>query len=446
MTAPADTRTVRAGGPLRGTIRVPGDKSISHRAVMFNAIAEGTAVVRNFLAGEDCLATIRCLEALGVPIVELPAGPRDGGGPSRSAFEVRGVGLEGLQEPAEILDVGNSGTSIRLLLGLLANLDGLAVLTGDASIRRRPMGRVVRLLAEMGVRIDGRSSGDRAPLAVRGGHTHGARIASPVASAQVKSAVLLAALGAEGETSFSEPVPSRDHTERMLTAMGVPVAVLGREILVTGGNRLVARSIAVPGDLSSAAFWLAAAAVVPGSELRLEDVGLNPTRTGILDILRDMGAPVELLDEADEAGEPLGDIKVASGELDAVTVGGELLVRAIDEVPIVALLMACARGRSEIRDASELRVKESDRLSAIAASLGALGARIQELPDGLVIEGPTRWKGGTVDTRGDHRIAMTCAVAALMADGPVTIHHTACTETSYPGFWDTLAEQGPIVE
>ncbi len=446
MTAVADTRTVRAGGPLRGAIRVPGDKSISHRAVMFNAIAEGTAVIRNFLAGEDCLATVRCLRALGVPIVELAAGPRAGGAPASLAFEVRGVGLAGLREPEEILDVGNSGTSIRLLLGLLAGLDGIAVLTGDASIRRRPMGRVVHLLGEMGVRIDGRSSGDRAPLAVRGGKTRAVKIASPVASAQVKSAVLLAALGAEGETSFFEPLPSRDHTERMLAAMGVPLAVRERKIFVTGKKPLVARSIAVPGDLSSAAFWLGGAAVVPGSALRLEGVGLNPTRTGVLDILREMGVRLELSDQAEEAGEPRGDIRVACGELDPVTVGGELLVRAIDEVPIVALLMACARGRSEIRDASELRIKESDRLAAIADALGALGARIQELPDGLAIEGPTRWTGGTIDTHGDHRIAMMCAMAALLAEAPVTIRQTACTETSYPGFWDTLVEQGQFVE
>lgn len=427
-----DSRTVAPAGAIRGRVRVPGDKSISHRAVMFNALADGRATIRNFLPGEDCLSTIRCLSALGVPI--------SGAGPN---WEVQGVGLEGLREPQDVLDVGNSGTSIRLLAGLLAGLDGYAVLTGDESIRRRPMGRVVRPLREMGLRIDGRAEGDRAPLGVRGGHAAGRRIASPVASAQVKSAVLLAALQADGETLFSEPIGSRDHTERMLAAMGAKLTVLDREIVVVGRQRLTARSIVVPGDLSSAAFWLVGAAIVPGSELLLEGVGLNPSRTGLLDALRAMGADCELLDESNEAGEPIGDIRVAFGQLAPTRVYGELLVRSIDEVPILALAMACAHGRSEIRDASELRVKESDRLAVIASTLRALGAAIEEFPDGLAITGPTRWKSAHVDSRGDHRIAMMCAIAGLLADGPVSVAGTSATETSYPGFWDTLERLVP---
>ncbi|MBM3271271.1 MAG: 3-phosphoshikimate 1-carboxyvinyltransferase [Candidatus Sericytochromatia bacterium] len=425
-----DTRIVQAGGPLVGRIRVPGDKSLSHRAAMFAAIAEGPSRITGFLAGEDCLDTLRCLQALGVPIV--------GGG---TEWDVDGVGLHGLREPEAILDVGNSGTSIRLLLGLLAGLDGFAVLTGDASIRRRPMGRVARPLRKMGMRIDGRAGGDLAPLAVRGGPVSAIAYESPVASAQVKSAVLLAALRSPELTTYREPALSRDHTERMLAAMGADLR--RREdgaILLRGGRPLAARDVQVPGDLSSAAFWLVAGAIVPGSDLVVENVGLNPSRTGLLDVLLAMGADLAVEDARDAAGEPVGDVRVRHSALRATTVAGDLLTRSIDEIPILTLALACAAGTSEIRDAAELRVKESDRLAAVSRVLGALGARIEERPDGLIVTGPTDWRSGGVASGGDHRIAMTAAIAGRLVPDGVEIEDTACTETSYPGFWETTAD------
>jgi 3-phosphoshikimate 1-carboxyvinyltransferase len=436
MTGPAgrpagheeSARFVKASGPLRGRLRVPGDKSISHRAAMLSALAEGRSHITGYLAGEDCLNTLGCLRAMGVPI--------QGGG---SDWVVDGVGLRGLQEPEAILDVGNSGTSIRLLLGLLAGLDGHAVLTGDASIRRRPMGRVATPLRRMGMRIDGRSGGDRAPLAVRGGRIEAIRYDSPIASAQVKSAVLLAGLQADGETILTEPARSRDHTERMLVAMGADLKVFERgAIALRGAKSLVARDVNVPGDLSSAAFWLVAAAIVPGSDLVVEHIGLNPSRTGILDALAALGAEIAVENIRDEAGEPAGDLRVRYSALKAATVSGELLTRAIDEVPILALAMACADGISHLRDAAELRVKESDRLASITRVLGALGARIDEHPDGLTIHGPTAWHAADVASGGDHRIAMTAAVAARLLPDGLTIHDTSCTETSFPGFWEAV--------
>lgn len=429
-----DVRTIQAIGPLRGRIRVPGDKSISHRAAILAAIAEGRSRISGFLPGEDCLGTIRCLRELGV---RIEGGPTD--------WIVEGVGLGGLREPSQVLDVGNSGTSIRLLMGLLGGLDGFAVLTGDGSIRSRPMGRVSRPLRMMGMHIDGRSGGDRAPLAVRGGAIKAISYESPVASAQVKSAVLLAALQSPDITTFREPAPSRDHTERMLAAMGAPIQVASDgTITLRGLSPLSPREVRVPGDLSSAAFWVVAALIVPGSDLVVENVGLGPTRTGILDVLEAMGADLAVENARDESGEPVGDLRVRHSRLRPAVVARELLTRSIDEVPILALAMACAEGTSELHDAAELRVKESDRLKAITRVLGALGARIDERPDGLVIHGPTRWRAARVDSGGDHRIAMMAAIAAQLAPGPVEIAGTACTETSYPGFWETaLFRPGP---
>ncbi len=423
-----DRRTVRATGPLIGRIRVPGDKSISHRAAMFAAIAQGRSRISGYLPGEDCLNTIRCLQALGVPI---SGGSTD--------WTIDGVGLKGLREPEHVLDVGNSGTSIRLLLGVLAGLDGFAVVSGDASIRSRPMGRVAKPLRQMGMHIDGRQAGDRAPLAIRGGDIRPISYESPIASAQVKTAVLLAGLQASDTTTFREPSQSRDHTERMLIAMGAPLVVATDGlILLRGGTPLTARDVCVPGDLSSAAFWLVAAAIVPGSDLVVEHVGLNPTRTGILDALSAMGADFAVENERHEAGEPVGDVHVRHSSLRPAAIAGGLLTRAIDEVPILALAMACADGTSEFRDATELRVKESDRLAAIARVLGALGARIEERPDGLTINGPTDWHAAPVDSGGDHRIAMMAAITARLSAEPVEISGTSSVETSYPGFWEAL--------
>lgn len=420
---------VRGRGPLTGQVRVPGDKSISHRAVLFGALAEGTTRVRNFLAGADCLSTVGCLRALGVEVCL-------GGGEA----VVVGRGWEGLAEPAEVLDCGNSGTTMRLLLGVLAGLPAFAVLTGDASLRRRPMGRVVEPLRHMGARIDGRAGGERAPLAVRGGALRAASFALPVASAQLKSALLLAGLRAEGRTSVAEPSRSRDHTERLLPRFGVPVRVEGLAVSVEGPARLRAAEVPVPGDISAAAFFLVAAAVVPGSRLRLPGVGVNPTRAGVLEVLEAMGARIRRRNEREEAGEPVADLEVEAGELRGVRVGGDLVPRLIDEVPALAVAAACARGVTEIRDAAELRVKESDRIAALARELGRLGAAVEELPDGLRIAGGRPLAGAECHSGGDHRLAMALAVAGLVAGGETVIADADCASVSFPGFWRALAD------
>ncbi|MBO9541587.1 3-phosphoshikimate 1-carboxyvinyltransferase [bacterium] len=419
--------SVAPGGALRGTVRIPGDKSLSHRAVMLASLASGSSRITHFLPGEDCLGTIRCFRAMGVPI--------EGAG---SEWIVHGQGLHGLKEPGEILDVGNSGTTVRLMLGLLAGIDGFATVTGDASIRKRPMGRIVAPLRQMGASIDGREDGTLAPLAVRGRKLSAIHYQSPVASAQIKSAVLLAGLRAEGTTSVTEPLLSRDHTELMLAAMGARIRRDGLTVSVEGGHELSPCDVEVPGDISSAAFWLVAASIAPGSDLLLENVGINPTRTGVLDVLERMGADITRLNAREIAGEQVADLRVRAAKLTGTSIQGEVIPRLVDEIPILALAAACATGTTLVRDAQELRVKESDRLSAIATELGKLGAKIQELPDGLIIEGGTRWHGERCESRGDHRIAMMLGLAALVTPQPVEIEGVRCTETSYPGFWETL--------
>jgi 3-phosphoshikimate 1-carboxyvinyltransferase len=404
--------------------RVPGDKSISHRAAILGALARGTTRVSGFLRAEDCLSTLRCLRALGASIDERG-----------NDLEIRGSAL---REPEEILDVGNSGTTIRLLAGVLAGQAFHSVLTGDASVRRRPMDRVADPLRRMGARISGRQAGRLAPLAIDGGGLRGIAYATPVASAQVKSAVLLAGLFADGETVVQEPSQSRDHTERMLGAFGAEVVRDGLTTRLRGPQVLRGAEVRVPGDLSSAAFLLVAAALVPGSELQIADVGLNPTRAGVLDILKMMGAAVEIRDLRDEAGEPVGTVWVRAGRLHGVTIGGALIPRAIDELPVLAVAASLAEGETVIRDAAELRVKESDRVEALARELGRLGATVEAQPDGLAVVGARRLRGGSVRSGGDHRIAMALAVAGLCADGPVTIDDPACIETSFPGFADLL--------
>lgn len=426
--APLDRLSVAPGGALRGTVRIPGDKSLSHRAIMLGAIANGPSRITRFLPGEDCLGTIRCFRALGVPI--------EGRG---SEWLVHGQGLRGLKEPGEILDVGNSGTTMRLMLGLLAGMEGFSTVTGDASIRRRPMARIVTPLRLMGAAIDGRKEGGLAPLSVRGGKLKAIDYRSPVASAQIKSAVLLAGLLAEGTTSVTEPALSRDHTELMLAAMGARIRRDGLTVSVEGGHELKACDVEVPGDISSAAFWLVAASIAPGSDLLLENVGINPTRTGVIEVLARMGADITRLNERQSAGEPVADLRVRTAPLSGVSIKGEIIPRLVDEIPILALAAACASGTTLIRDAQELRVKESDRLSAIATELGKLGVKVQELPDGLVIEGNTRWHGASCESRGDHRIAMMLGLSALVTPQAVEIEGVRCTETSYPGFWETLA-------
>ncbi len=418
---------------LQGVVQVPGDKSISHRALLFGAIAEGTTRISGLLPAEDPLSTAACLRAMGVTISAIEAG---------QLVSVEGVGLDGLREPEDVLDCGNSGTTMRLMLGLLAGRSGRHfVLTGDSSLRRRPMQRVGGPLAQMGAQIYGRSAGNLAPLAIRGQQLVGTTIRTPVASAQVKSALVLAALTATGDTTVIEPVQSRDHSERMLRAFGAQLSVGGpglTEVTVTPGANLRGQDVIVPGDISSAAFWLVAGAITPGADLTVQNVGLNPSRTGVLDVLEQMGARIELLNTREVAGEPVGDLRVTHGPLQAFTIGAELIPRLVDEIPVLAVAACYAEGISRVTGAEELRVKETDRLAVMARQLGAMGARIEEFADGLTIEGGIPLHGAEVDSETDHRVAMSLAVAAQVAHGPTQLHRPGAAAVSYPGFWDDL--------
>jgi 3-phosphoshikimate 1-carboxyvinyltransferase len=417
--------TCRREGPLRGAVAVPGDKSVSHRALLLGALATGETRVRGILDAEDVRSTRRAVEALGARV-------RDDGA------EVVVTPPERLAEPGDVVDCGNSGTSLRLLAGVLAGVPGLAVLTGDASLRRRPVRRVIDPLRRMGATLSARDGDRLPPLVVQGGRLSGRRHVLEVASAQVKSAILLAGLAAEGETTVVEPERSRDHTERMLAGMGVPLRVDGLAVTVSAARPRGGR-VDVPGDVSSAAFFLAAAAGVPGSEVTVRGMGVNPTRTGILDVLEAMGAEVSRSGEAEVAGEPRADVTVRARELRAAEIGGALVPRLIDELPVLMVLATQARGRTVIRDARELRVKESDRLAAMGETLAAAGARIELFEDGCAIEGPTRLRGVAVRTRLDHRIAMSMAVAQLFAGGEeVVLDDVACVATSFPTFFELL--------
>jgi len=415
---------------LRGTVSPPGDKSISHRAAMFNAIAQGEAVIENFLYGADCLATLNCLRRLGVRW----RWQEDG------TLHIKGAGHTGLSEPDSVLDCRNSGTSIRLLTGLLSAQPFFSVLTGDASLRSRPMSRVIEPLRRMGARISGRDGDRKAPLAVQGGRLTGIEYEMPVASAQVKSALLLAGLYAEDETAVVEPGPTRDHSERLLSAMGADVrSGEGRRVSVRPlTQELRALSMRVPGDMSSAAPWLVLAAAHPDAEVRVAGVGINPTRTGILDILRMMGADIRLEDERTAGAEPVADLVARTSRLRGVVVEGELVPRAIDELPLVALAGCFAEGETVIRDAAELRVKESDRVRTTAQGLRKLGARVEEMPDGLRVEGPQRLRGAAVAPHGDHRLAMMLGVAGALASGETVVRAAECVGVSYPWFWKDL--------
>jgi 3-phosphoshikimate 1-carboxyvinyltransferase len=414
-------------------VRVPGDKSISHRALLFGAIAEGETRIEGLLPAEDPLSTAACLRAMGVEVSAIEAG---------QPVTVQGVGLDGFQEPHDVLNCGNSGTTMRLMLGLLAGRAGRHfVLTGDASLRGRPMRRVGAPLAQMGAVIHGRRDGNFAPLAVLGQPLRGATIHTPVASAQVKSAILLAGLTASGPTTVIEPAQSRDHSERMLRAFGARVEVGGpgrTQVTLTPGNDLLGQSVVVPGDISSAAFWLVAAAVTPGAELTVENVGLNPSRTGILEVLEQMGARLEVLNARDVTGEPVGDLRVSHCPLQPFTIGGELIPRLVDEIPVLAVAACCAEGVSRITDAGELRVKETDRLAVMARQLGAMGGRVEEFEDGMAITGVTELHGAEVDSETDHRVAMSLAVAAGIASGGTLLRRPEAAAVSYPGFWDDL--------
>ncbi|WP_027352026.1 3-phosphoshikimate 1-carboxyvinyltransferase [Desulfotomaculum nigrificans] len=413
---------------LKGETAVPGDKSISHRAVMLGALARGTTRVENFLTGEDCLSTVRCFRALGVPVE----------GPDNGCLTIQGVGLNGLQEPVTILDAGNSGTTTRLMLGILAGQSFCSIITGDASLSRRPMARVTTPLAGMGAKFIGRDNNNLLPLAIRGGQLKPLNYQSPVASAQVKSAILLAGLFAQGETSVTEPTISRDHTERMLKSFGADIKQEGTTVTIKGRPELKGRQVVVPGDISSAAFLMVAAAILPGSEVTIRGVGVNPTRDGLLEVLKNMGGQVELLNLRDQCGEPVADIRVKGSDLQGTEISGNLIPRLIDEIPIIAVAAACARGTTVIRDAAELKVKESNRLATVAGELTKLGAAVEELPDGLIIKGGKPLTGAVVDSHGDHRIAMAMAVAGLAARGRTVIKEAQCIPVSFPGFADAL--------
>ncbi len=422
------SRTVKSSRGLRGEICVPGDKSISHRSIMFGSLADGITRVSGFLQGEDNYSTFKAFQSMGVEISDLGNGN----------LEISGVGLHGLQEPGDVIDCGNSGTTMRLMTGLLSGQDFFSVLSGDQYLRKRPMRRVVTPLNTMGARIAGRNNGELAPLAIQGGGLKGITYTSPVASAQVKSALILAGLYAAGETTIREPHLSRDHSERMLRCFGADLKSFDGGVTITPGNNLEAREIEVPGDISSAAFFLVAGLIVPNSELLVRNVGINPTRSGIIDILLEMGGHLELLNQRDASGEPVADILVKSSRLKGVEIGGAVVPRAIDEFPVISVAAACAEGTTVIRDAEELRVKETDRIAAMVEELSVLGAEIEPTEDGMVVEGVERFTGGSVKSHGDHRIAMSAAIAALGADGEVTIADTDCTETSFPGFWGLL--------
>ncbi|TWI58868.1 3-phosphoshikimate 1-carboxyvinyltransferase [Halalkalibacter nanhaiisediminis] len=414
---------------LNGTIRVPGDKSISHRAVMFGAIAEGTTTVEGFLAGEDCLSTIDCFRKLGVRIEQ-----------NGENVTIEGKGWDGLKEPSEILDVGNSGTTTRLMLGILATRPFHSVLIGDDSIAKRPMARVTTPLREMGSHIDGRENGQFTPLSVRGGQTKGIAYESKVASAQVKSAILLAGLQSEGVTSVSEPALSRDHTERMLEAYGVEVKREGLKVSVEGGQVLKAQHITVPGDVSSAAFFLVAAAIVPGSKVTLQGVGMNPTRSGIVDVLLEMGATMNVMNERLAGGEPIADITIETSSLKGIEISGDLIPRLIDEIPVIAVLATQAEGKTVIRDAEELKVKETNRIDTVVSELKKLGASIKATDDGMIIEGKTSLHGASVSSYGDHRIGMAMAIAGLITEGSVEIERSEAIAVSYPNFFEHIEE------
>lgn len=429
------TFLAQPGGTLQGEARVPGDKSISHRSIMLGSLAQGVTRISGFLEAEDCLATLKAFRAMGVRI----EGPADGN------VVIHGVGLHGLQPPPQPLDLGNSGTSMRLLSGLLSGQAFDTVLTGDASLSRRPMKRVTVPLASMGARIEATEAGT-APLHIKGGSVlQGIRYDMPMASAQVKSCLLLAGLYARGETRVREPAATRDHTERMLWGFGYPVQVEGDSVSLAGGGTLTATPIDVPSDISSAAFFMVGAAITENGDVTLRHVGINPTRTGVIDILRLMGADIEVSHERVIGGEPVADIRVRGSRLQGIDIPEALVPLAIDEFPALFIAAACAQGTTRLTGAEELRVKESDRIQVMADGLQLLGIRAVPTPDGIVIEGGTLTEG-CIDSHGDHRIAMSFAMASLRARGPVEIRDCANVNTSFPGFVSLACQLGLKLE
>ncbi|MCX7919784.1 MAG: 3-phosphoshikimate 1-carboxyvinyltransferase [bacterium] len=415
---------------ISGEISVPGDKSISHRAIMFSAISEGTTTITGFLNSEDCLCTATAFQTMGIEIAGL----------GTDRVIVQGKGLFGLEEPMQVLNAGNSGTTMRLILGILAGQDFFAVLTGDQYLCQRPMKRVIEPLTKMGAKIYGRNNNNYPPLSIHGGNLRAIDYKLPIASAQVKSALLLAGLYANGTTTITEPAASRDHTERMLRYLGVEVTIAGLTCIIQGGQKLVAKDLSVPGDISSAAFFIAAGLLIPDSKLVIKNVGINPTRTGLLHVLKEMGAYIQLENQHEDGPEPVADIVVQWSQLYGTEIGGTIIPTLIDEIPILAVLATQAEGRTVIRDAAELRVKETDRIHAVVSELTRFGAKIEEQDDGMIIYGPTALTGTTCHSFGDHRIAMSLAIAGLIARGTTSVSDTECINTSFPTFTQLLSQ------
>ncbi|MBI3995595.1 MAG: 3-phosphoshikimate 1-carboxyvinyltransferase [Nitrospirae bacterium] len=421
---------------IQGTITVPGDKSITHRAIMMGSLARGKTVVKGYLPSEDCLHTASAFRMMGLSIEEGNRGgpARRTGGDESPELRIEGKGLRGLTEPSSVLDLGNSGTALRLMTGLLAGQDFFSVVTGDESLRGRPMRRVVDPLRRMGAEIHGRQDGNLAPLAVHGRRLKGIAYALPVASAQVKSALLLAGLLADGRTVLTEPIPSRDHTERMFLGLGIPLEIRGTQISMEAPSEFSGREIEVPGDISSAAFFIVAATIVKHSELTVRNVGVNPTRTGLLELLAEMGAEIRVENRREIQHEPVADLVIRSRPLRGIRIRPESVPKTIDEFPVLCVAAAAAEGETIIRGAEELRVKESDRIRTMATELSRMGADLEELPDGLVIRGGRKLSGARCLSYGDHRIAMALAVAGLTADGETIVEGAEWIETSFPGF------------
>ncbi len=414
-------------GPLRGEVTVPGDKSVSHRSVMFGSIAQGTTEIHNFLQGADCLSTISCFLKMGIDIEN-----------KGETVLVHGKGMHGLKKPDTILDCGNSGTTMRLISGILAAQDFTVTLTGDDSIQKRPMERIAKPLSQMGANIRSIQENGCAPLEIIGSSLHGIHYPSPVASAQVKSAILLAGLYADGETYVTEPYVSRDHTERMLSCFGADVRTEDTTARIRPADELYGQKILVPGDISSAAYFIAAGLILPGSEILLRNVGINPTRDGILRVCRAMGADLTLLNENHDSKEPTADILVRSCCLHGADIGGSVIPALIDELPVIAAMACFAEGETVIRDAAELKVKESNRIEVMVRNLTAMGADVRETEDGMVIQGQKPLHGAVIDSRLDHRIAMTFAVVSCLAEGETEIMGAECVNISYPGFYEDL--------
>lgn len=434
-------RRLSKSKPLKGELIIPADKSISHRSVIFASIAKGKSVIKNFLRAEDPLSTLNAMKALGVEVDEI-----------KTSFDnldqnteliINGKSLEGLKEPFDVINCGNSGTTMRLLSGILARLPYFSVLTGDDSLRRRPMARIIQPLKQMGASISGRSKDTFPPFAIKGNNLKAIDYKMPVASAQVKSCLMLAGLFAEGITTISEPFKSRDHSERMLLAMGASINIDGLTIKVKGNTSdnysLKPLEVTIPSDFSSAAFFIVAGLLIPRSEILIKDVGINPTRTGLLSILKDMGASVKLENIRDVSGEPVADIYCSScDELKPFKIGGDIMPTLIDEFPILCVLATQAEGISEIRGAEELRIKESDRIKSMVTELRKMGVEIEEYPDGVTINGKAKLKGAHLESYKDHRIAMSLSIAGLIAEGETIISNPECVDVSFPDFYNKL--------